>query len=132
ELYRPFQVGTVLTAANPALRPETLWGGELGLEQRPWQPLTLRAVGLYNLLDDPIVNATLESPLTDGSGRQRRNVGRARIAGAELSAELRLFARLSLLLAYTFVDARVTKEGSLDGLRGKRLAQDPRQRLTGL
>src|SRR5690606_6623432 len=26
ELYRPFQVGTVLTAANARLRPEVLWG----------------------------------------------------------------------------------------------------------
>ena len=32
ELYRPFQVGTVLTAANDRLRPETLWGGELGTQ----------------------------------------------------------------------------------------------------
>lgn len=30
ELYRPFQVGTVLTAANSDLRPETLWGAEAG------------------------------------------------------------------------------------------------------
>jgi iron complex outermembrane receptor protein len=132
ELYRPFQVGTVLTAANADLRPETLIGGELGLEQRGWDPLTLRAVGFYNLLDDPIVNATLAAPLPDGSMRQRKNLGRARVAGVELSSDLRLFARLSLLLAYTFVDSRVTQEGAVGGLRGKRLAQDPRQRASAL
>src|SRR4030095_12759433 len=34
ELYRPFQVGTVLTAANDRLRPEALWGGEAGAQVR--------------------------------------------------------------------------------------------------
>src|SRR5204862_5490502 len=32
DLYRPFQLGTVLTAANELLKPETLWGGELGTQ----------------------------------------------------------------------------------------------------
>ncbi len=32
ELYRPFQVGTVVTQANPLLDPETLWGGDAGAE----------------------------------------------------------------------------------------------------
>lgn len=132
ELYRPFQVGTVLTAANAKLRPESLIGGELGLEHHAWDALTLRAVGFYNVLDHPIVNATLSTPLADGSTRQRENLGRARITGVEVSSDLRLFARLSLLLSYTFVDARVVREGALDGLRGKRLAQDPRQRGSAL
>ncbi|HEX6242795.1 MAG TPA: TonB-dependent receptor, partial [Polyangiales bacterium] len=132
ELYRSFQVGTIVTAANPELSPETLNGGELGLSYQAWSTLVLRATGFFNLLDDPIVNATLATPLADGSARQRKNLGRARVAGIEAGAELRLWSRLSLLLAYTYADSRVTKEGPVDGLRGKRLAQDPLHRASAL
>jgi iron complex outermembrane receptor protein len=132
ELYRPFQVGTVLTAANPALRPETLYGAELGIEQRSFDRLTLRATGFFNLLDDPIVNASLPAPLPDGSMRQRKNLGRARVAGLELSADVRVLPSLNVLLAYTYADSRVTQEGPVNGLRGKRLAQDPLHRASAL
>src|SRR4030095_8142949 len=52
ELYRPFQVGTVLTAANDQLRPETLWGGELGM-QIIIEGLSVQATGFWNELSDP-------------------------------------------------------------------------------
>ncbi len=55
ELYRPFQVGTVRTDANPELGPETLIGAEAGFDT-PWLRATAFAAGLR----DPIANATLE------------------------------------------------------------------------
>lgn len=132
ELYRPFQVGTVLTAANDELRPEHLTGGELGVESVSWDVLTLRATAFWNALEDPITNATLPAPAPDGATRQRRNLGRARVRGAELGSELRLASRWSILLAYTFVDARVTGAGGNPEVLGKRLAQDPVHRASGL
>jgi outer membrane receptor protein involved in Fe transport len=35
ELYRPFRVGNVITAENPDLGEEHLWGGELGADLHP-------------------------------------------------------------------------------------------------
>src|SRR5262249_18284661 len=71
ELYRPFQVGTVLTAATPELRPETLWGGELGA-QLVLEGLAAQAPAFWNQLSDPIANVTLAMPV-NGAARQRLN-----------------------------------------------------------
>ena len=87
ELYRPFQVGRVLTAANAELGPETLWGGELGAELAITAPLRARATLFWNELSEPITNVTLATPI-DGAERQRQNLGRARIRGVELGADL--------------------------------------------
>ncbi len=123
ELYRPFQVGTIVTAANDALGPESLWGGDLGLELAPMPWLALRLTGFGNLLDGAITNVTLP----DGS-RQRQNLGQARIIGLEAGADARFARFFSLALGYTLVDARVTA-GPMD-LVGLQLAQDPAHRLT--
>lgn len=123
ELFRPFQVGTIVTAANPDLKPETVNGGDLGVESTPLRGLTVRATGFANWLEDPIVNVTL----TDGN-RQRQNQGVARIVGAEGGAELHVLHELTLAAAYTWVDARVVAGDP--ALVGKRLAQDPAHRFT--
>jgi len=127
ELYRPFQVGTVLTAANAALRPEVLWGGELG-PQLVVGTLVARATGFWNETSDPIFNATLAMPAPDGATRMRQNLGKARVAGVELEASWRPRAAWTTTVAYTLADARVTEAPEHPDLVGKRLAQDPRHR----
>ena len=128
ELYRPFQVGTVLTAANADLAPEILWGGELG-PQVIAGTLVARATAFYNRMTDPITNATLATPAPDGAMRMRQNLGRARVAGLQLEASWRPREAWVLTGGYTCVDAKVT-EGP-EELVGKRLAQDPKHRATG-
>nr|WP_228531147.1 MULTISPECIES: TonB-dependent receptor [Myxococcaceae] len=130
ELYRPFQVGTVLTAANDALRAERLVGAEAGAELQPLALLTLRATGFWNRLEDPITNVTLAEPLPDGSTRQRQNLGAARVQGVELGAEARFLRVWTALAAYTFVDSRVLEAPGNEALVGKELPQDPRHRAT--
>ena len=130
ELYRPFQVGTVLTAANEHLAPEYLLGGELGIAWHAWHQLTIQTTGFWNRLDDPIISATLARALPDGSLRQRRNLSRARVAGMEVNLSAQVTSHLQLGVGYTWVDARVTKQGGLPGLRGKRLPQDPAHRVS--
>lgn len=129
ELYRPFQVGTVRTAANAELAPEHLFGGELGVEATPLSSWTVRLTGFWSELDEPIVNATLEAPLPDGSTRQRQNLGAARVRGLEAGIEGRLYRYLSMILNYTFVDTVVTEHPALVG---KQLPQDPRHRGTAI
>lgn len=132
ELYRPFQVGTVLTAANEELRAERLIGGEAGIEASGPPGLTARVTGFWNELEEPITNATLETPLPDGSQRQRRNLGRARVRGIEVGTDWRITRQWTALLAYTLVDSRVGSAPGAPELVGKRLAQDPVHRGTAI
>ena len=129
ELYRPFQVGTVLTAANEQLRPETLWGGELG-GQVVTSGVSLQATAFWNQLSDPIANVTLDQPM-DGATRQRENLGKTRILGLDLDLTWRATSVWSFRLGHTFSDAHVTEAPAQPDLVGKRLAQDPRQRTSG-
>jgi iron complex outermembrane receptor protein len=128
ELYRPFQVGTVLTAANAELEPERLTGAELGLELAPLPELRARATGFWNVLSDPITNVTLAAPLPDGAQRQRQNLGRARVRGVELELLAELVRGVSIELAYTLAESQVLQAGAMRELVGKQLAQDPVQR----
>jgi outer membrane receptor protein involved in Fe transport len=132
ELYRPFQVGTVLTAANANLRAERLWGAEAGLEAESPRGLTARVTGFWNVLDDAITNVTLAEPLPDGATRRRENLGRARVRGVEAGLDWRLSRQWTALLAYTFVDPTVTLALGQPELVGKQLAQDPRHRGTAI
>jgi len=125
ELYRPFQVGNILTAANDQLTAETLGGGEAGLELNPRAGLSIRGTGFWNVLHQPITNVTLAAPLADGSQRQRKNLGRAQIRGFEVDAGWHFSHAWTAGLAYTFVDSRVTDAPGVPQLVGNRLAQDP-------
>ncbi|HEY0482447.1 MAG TPA: TonB-dependent receptor [Kofleriaceae bacterium] len=128
ELYRPFQVGAVLTAANDQLRPETLWGGELGTEIVV-EHLGVQVTGFWNQLSDPIANVTLAMPI-DGATRQRQNLGKTRILGVDLDLAWRPADAWTVRVAHTFSDAHVTEAPAQPDLVGKRLAQDPHHRTT--
>ncbi|HEU5217457.1 MAG TPA: TonB-dependent receptor, partial [Gemmatimonadales bacterium] len=128
ELYRPFQVGTILTAANPDLGPERLTGAEAGVDVDLPFGLAARATGFWNLLRDPIVNVTLATPI-DGAQRQRQNVGQVRIAGAEASLDLRLWRAFSVSASYTYAPTQVLSAAS-DTLVGKQLPHAPARRAT--
>jgi iron complex outermembrane recepter protein len=124
ELYRPFQVGLIVTQPNPNLGPEKLRGAEAGFELAPLRALTTRVTGFWNELDDPIVNVTTGTNL-----QERRNLGRARIRGIEADAGWRLGRAWRAIVAYTFVDSRVTAAPDPAQV-GKELLQDPRHRAS--
>ncbi|HSR95761.1 MAG TPA: TonB-dependent receptor [Kofleriaceae bacterium] len=129
ELYRPFQVGTVLTAANERLKPETLWGSEVG-GQLVLEQLSAQVTGFWNRLSDPIANVTLATPM-DGAMRQRQNLGSARIFGVDIDVAWRPAPAWTVRVGHMFSDAKVTEAPAQPDLVGKRLAQDPRNRTTG-
>jgi outer membrane receptor protein involved in Fe transport len=138
ELYRPFTVGTISTAANPALTAETLAGAEAGIEWSPVRVARARATAFWNELHDPIVNVTLPAtppgqppPFLDGSTRQRQNLGKARVQGLEVAVEARPAHGWELGAGYTFVDSRVLEADKAPGTIGKRLPQDPVHRISG-
>jgi outer membrane receptor protein involved in Fe transport len=129
ELYRSFQVGTILTAANDRLGPEHALGGELGLELNSGVT-RIRLTGFLNALQDPIINATLPAPLPDGSTRQRQNLGGARVHGLELDARFSFNRFVRAQFDYTWARSEVTDAGDMYALLGKRLPQDPEHRAT--
>ena len=104
ELFRDFSVGNVLTRANPDLRPESLVGGEAGMD---WQArAALARVSLFwNAIDDLVGNVTLSSA-PNQIIRQRRNLVAAATRGVEIELHKNL-RRFRASAAYLFVDSRL-------------------------
>lgn len=134
ELYRPFRVGTDATAANAALAPETLWGGELGVEIRPAPAVTLAATAFASDLRNGIANVSIaQGPGTfpgvgfvSGAGvfRRRENLDHVRVRGVELDGHAKI-GSVHARLSYAFTDTVVRSSGVASGLNGLRPAQTP-------
>ena len=116
ELYRPFRVGAEVTTANEMLKPERLWGGEVGVD---WDSgdTKLSATLFVNHLTNAIANVTLAPNLN-----QRQNLDAIDSKGVELSAEQRI-GPATLRATYAFTDADVDASGGAATLDGRRPAQ---------
>ena len=134
ELYRPFRVGPDAVAANAALDPERLLGGEIGAALRPAEGVEIKASLFANRLSDAIANVTLgQGPgvfpgvgfvAAGGTVSQRRNVRAIESVGSELAAD---WSRgpWSAGLSASLVHARVDGGSIAPALDGKRPAQIP-------
>lgn len=114
ELYREFIQGNTDTKPNPGLRPETVFGAEVGFDyvgERTHASLTF----YRNELDDLITNVTLQT----GAQiiRQRQNAAAALGRGIEATVQ-RNFGPVHAEMSYLFADSRFTT--------GKRISQVPR------
>jgi outer membrane receptor protein involved in Fe transport len=116
ELFRNFALGNNLTLANDQLRPESLVGGEAGMD---WQArgIQLRTSLFYNTIEDLVGNVTVSTTPTLVT-RRRANLNSATTKGAELELQ-KVFRHIRLQGSYLFVDAQVT---SID----LRIAQVPK------
>ena len=119
ELYRPFVVFPVRTAANAALKPERLRGYEAGIDWRPADRLALSLTAFDNRLKDAIANVTVA-----GNLRQRQNVDAIHARGLEASAELGL-GEVALSGSLAWTDSEVVASGDQSALDGMRPAQVP-------
>jgi len=102
ELYRPFQVGSVLTEANPLLIPERLFGSEFGVDYIGEKAHL--SLGLFrDSLDNLIGNATIGQ---DGGTilRQRQNGAPAVSRGLQATLG-RTWRNWQGQLGYLFVDS---------------------------
>ena len=122
ELVRNFQVGAVLTQANPDLLPERARSAEGGVTVTGSRWLA-SATGFWSVVDDAIANFTIQT--TPSIIRQRRNAGEARAAGAEMDFELRPHERARIRASAVFVNARF-RDSIEPALEGNRLPQVPR------
>jgi outer membrane receptor protein involved in Fe transport len=119
ELFREFRVGNAVTQANPALRPETMFGAEAGFDLVGES--TRASLTFYrNSLNDLITNVTLSTSPTQII-RQRRNAAGALARGIEASIR-RDWGPWQAQAAYLFADSRYST--------GPRIPQVPRNQGT--
>ena len=121
ELFREFRVGNTDTQPNALLRPETVFGGEAGVD---WigENSSLRVTAYHNSLDNLITNVTLSSTPAL-IVRQRQNAAAAVSRGFE--AELgRRYRNWTGELEYLFADSRYST--------GFRVAQVPKHQGTAM
>ncbi|AWT60912.1 MAG: Colicin I receptor [Candidatus Moanabacter tarae] len=136
EFFRPFRVRSDITEANPALVPERLYGGEIGVE---WAALgTKRFSVTYfdNFLKEAVTNITLDSgpgfvaPCgfvpTGGSCRQRRNLDGVRARGFELQSLIPMGQNWTFTVRYLYSDSQITQSDDDPFLVNNRLAQTPK------
>ena len=119
ELFRVFSVGNTTTLANPALRPETLFGAEVGLDivgETSRASVTFYRNDLQNL----ITNVTLQSGAT--IIRQRQNATAALSRGIEANVK-HTWGPWQGELSYLLADSRF--------INGLRISQVPRNQGTG-
>ncbi|MBV8801093.1 MAG: TonB-dependent receptor [Alphaproteobacteria bacterium] len=130
ELYRPFRVGNDVTQANANLRPEKLYGAELGWGGG-WDRLRWDATLFYNQLHSAIANVTIGQvfcgPVACGTLRQRQNAGDVGALGFESQLTYTVADNFSAWSAVALSNAKFTS-GPLDGFRP---AQTPRATITG-
>lgn len=145
EFFRPFRVGNDITEANPELEGETLRGVDVSARFEPISGQFLDITFFHNWLNDAVGNISVAGEVGGviapcgfvpggGSCRQRGNIDRITVFGAEVLGGMRLSKALRLLLNYGYTDASVQRDGRAPGLAGNRLAQVPRHRgaLTAL
>jgi vitamin B12 transporter len=140
ELYRHFRLGNNFTLANAGLRPEKLYGAEIGAGDDDGD-LTWSVTGFYNQLKDAITNVTIGAgpgtfPVAGflpagGLLIQRQNVGHIDAFGVEGLAQYAFSPDLALRAAFAFTDARVEGGATAPALTGKRPLQTPRWTVTG-
>lgn len=126
ELYRGFFSGNISFEGNPALGPEELWGGEVGIDlTTPGKRLTVRLTPFYNVTRDLITFVTKTRTL-----RQRENAAEALSQGVELETRLEILRELTLTVNYVFTDSRFLDFRRDRALDGKRLPGVPEHQAT--
>jgi outer membrane receptor protein involved in Fe transport len=118
------QNGSMLTSPSANLHAETVTGGEVGPVLTSGR-VEARGVAYYADVASPI------SVVSVDDHRETANLGRAREAGIDAAASVRLARPVLAGVAYTFSTTRVIAGGAqsgLDGssLAGNELAQRPR------
>jgi iron complex outermembrane receptor protein len=89
------------TVGNPALKPESSWSYEGGLDWKPANGrLTLTAVG-FRLQESNAIDYSKLLPLTPGEPWQAVNVPTLDISGAEASVRVRLSSTEQIDVSYT-------------------------------
>jgi len=141
ELVRPFRVRNDVTAANPDLDVEHLWGGDVAVA---WDDGLLRARlgGYWNAIQDLVSNLTVgRGPGTVGAcgfvpagGRclQRQNLDAVRVRGVEIDLAVTPHPRFAASFGYLLSDATILEAPAAPSLVGNRPPQIPLHQITAV
>jgi outer membrane receptor protein involved in Fe transport len=120
ELYRPFRVGSVTTAANAALRAEEVRGVSSGISFTLPDQTQLHARFFFDRVTHAIANVT-----TGPNTLQRRNLDATEVRGIEFRATRQMTTHVTFESAYAFTEATVTQSRQAPRLVGRSLPQVP-------
>lgn len=134
ELYRPFRVRSDITEANPLLKPERLYGAEVGVDAQPLDTVKGSLVVFINRVDNAIANVLVTdqsgfyAPLgvfVPGGGTlsQRLNLDETLTKGVEASLKIDLSTGWQVQARYLYVDSYVHKASVDPSIVGNRLPQ---------
>ncbi|MEO8382421.1 MAG: TonB-dependent receptor [Acidobacteriota bacterium] len=119
ELYRTTATGNSILIGNPYLEPETLVGGEVGVE---WANARANVqVNLYRSEIEGLL-ARANVPGQPSNVFQNLNLGTSRSQGVEVMADVHLTPRWSVTAGYTYADSQVIEDPNPD-LVGKLLPE---------
>jgi outer membrane receptor protein involved in Fe transport len=139
ELYRPFQQGSTVTEANPALETEHADTAEIAAtwKRGPWR---FEAQGFATQLNDAVSNVEIaQGPGTfpyfgtlpaGGIGQERLNLDRVRSDGLQIGASWRPSEAWSADFALLDEEAVVTEARVAPSLVGRELPEVPRYAAT--
>jgi len=123
DLYRSSSQRTLQTVPNPDLGPETLVGGDVGVDLKAGL-FTGQVNFFYNQIDGLIARTALAT--TPILVVQPRNIGTSKSQGVEFIGTFALAKNLSLDLGYAFNDSVVTDNPANPSIVGKQLPDVPR------
>lgn len=129
ELYRSFGTSTFRGLSNPNLDPETMLGGELGLDFFKSTGLRLSATAFCSETED-FVGSTAVAFFPVFT-LQNTNLGKVRSQGIELDATIPLGPRVDLRLGYACLDTEITSNPLNPTLVGNRIEGAPEYTITG-
>ena len=128
ELYRPFRVGNNTTQANGKLKPEELYGAEIGWGGAQGA-FTWNMTGFWNELHDAVANVTIASSPA-GVTFRRENAGDVKALGLEGDAAWQIAQTFALRGAFSITDARMHPDAVNTQIAGNRPAQAPPVTIT--
>lgn len=131
-LYRAFATPSGIFFGNPALKPETLDGGEAGFDVNRGG-LRVQVTAFTNTVRDLITFAPLaDDQLPPGFffGTRNINAGRARSRGVEAEADWVISAQWSATLGYTYADSTIRESAFDSASIGKQQGGIPRHRVS--
>lgn len=131
-LYRAFATPSGIFFGNPALRPETLSGGEVGFDVNRGA-LRTQVTAYTNTIRNLITFANLpDNQLPPGFffGTRNINAGEARSRGIEAEANWLAGDRWTLNAGYTYADSIITRSALDPASVGKQQGGLPRHKLS--
>ncbi|MFH1548198.1 MAG: TonB-dependent receptor [Candidatus Omnitrophota bacterium] len=124
DLYKTWKYGKTTYQANPNLKPEKAYSYELGLDQKILEVLLGRFTVYYSDVSDLIYSISVGT-----TTKERQNVGKVQIYGAEVQINYKPIKELSVFANHTFNSSKIMGHSD-PKLEGKYLTYTPKNKYS--